>query len=376
MAAEVLAEAGLKVTIADQMPSVGRKFLMAGKSGLNLTKTEPDFISSYHQLAAPMAQALVEFGPDEVIAWAKDLGQDLFTGSTGRVFPVKMKASPLLRAWLGRLAQSGVEIKTRWRWAGWDGSAVSFETPEGSQMRKPSVTIFALGGASWARLGSDGKWVAHFDQTEPFKPSNVGFRVDWSDHLRPVFGHAVKNVRISCGATSSRGEFVITESGLEGGGIYEISQVARDGAPIIIDLLPDTSNSDLEERWSNRRKKQSVSQFLKKSLRLSPAKIALLHEVAKSNGQTISPDMMKHLNIGHQGTLALDGAISTAGGLQFGAVDQSLMLRKRPGSFIAGEMLDWDAPTGGYLLTACFASGRFAARGALAWLAGQAIQVS
>lgn len=378
MAAEEMANAGLKVLVVDAKPSLGRKFLMAGKSGLNLTKDEPidDFLSTYSEGAQELRPMLQEFGPADVANWAEGLGQDLFTGSTGRVFPNVMKASPLLRSWIERLAKKGVETRTRWRWIGWRGSAFQFETPNGLQVLAPEATVLALGGSSWARLGSDGAWADLLAekgvQLSPFEPSNVGLSINWSEHMKPHFGQALKAVRWSAkrrkqhvwkDVATSRGEAVISESGLEGGGVYPLLPALRRGASLQLDLAPDLSQEKLAERLPKAPK--SVSRVLRNSLRWSPQKIALFHEFRPVsfpfNGPALAR-LIKGLQISHLGPRSLDEAISTAGGVRFSDVDDALMLRKVPGVYCVGEMLDWDAPTGGYLMTACFATGRWAGR--------------
>ena len=370
MAAEVLADAGVSVTVADAMPSVGRKFLMAGKSGLNLTKDEPDadFTAAYGKPLAPaMRQALAACGPQDVMDWAKGLGQPLFTGSTGRVFPEAMKASPLLRAWLARLGAAGVVLQTRWRWTGWQDGALAFDTPDGPVLRKPDVTVLALGGASWARLGATGQWADLFpDQTAPFAPSNMGMEVAWSPHMAPHFGSAVKAVALHAGGQMSRGEFVISARGLEGGGIYALSAPLREGQPLTCDLLPDWPMEKLRQALQRPRGKASLSNHLRKALRLSPPQLALLMEFGRPFPDDLAP-LIKALPIHHAGPRPLDEAISTAGGLRFDALDAGLMLKDRPGVFCAGEMLDWDAPTGGYLITGCLATGRQAGESAARW---------
>lgn len=368
MAAQALAEAGLGVLVAEAKPSPARKFLMAGKSGLNLTKDEEfeAFIKAYGGADAlrPMLEA---FGPDAVKAWAGGLGQPLFTGSTGRVFPQAMKASPLLRAWLARLDALGVEIRRRWRWTGWDGDAVLFETPEGKQELSPRVTVLACGGASWARLGSDGVWAAHLPGlTVPFEPANMGIRIAWSDHMQRHLGKPVKGISLRAGDLRSRGEVVISARGLEGGGLYEVSRAVRQGAPLWLDLLPDLEEARMAQKLARPRGKASLSNHLRKALTLPPEKQALLMEFARPLPDDLAP-VIKNLQIKHDGPAPMDQAISTAGGLRFDALDEHLMLRDRPGTFAAGEMLDWEAPTGGYLLTACLATGLRAGRAAADW---------
>ncbi|MET4101465.1 putative flavoprotein (TIGR03862 family) [Roseovarius sp. MBR-78] len=368
MAAGELARAGLRVTLAEAKPSVGRKFLMAGKSGLNLTKSEPfeDFLAAYGARAEALRPMLAAFGPDAVQDWARSHGQTLFTGSTGRVFPHVMKASPLLRSVLAELRGLGVDIRPRWRWAGWDGAQVLFDTPQGRQCLSPAVTVLACGGASWARLGSDGAWAQAFDATvlAPFRPANMGFLVNWSPHMEAHFGKPVKGVELRAGPARSRGECVISATGLEGGGVYEVSAALRDGAPLVLDLLPNLSAEDIAARLARARPRDSLGNRLRKALRLDPVKCALVMECART-----APDLaraLKALPIPIIGPRPMDEAISTAGGLRFEALDDTLMLRARPGTFAAGEMLDWEAPTGGYLLTACLATGLWAGRHAAA----------
>ena len=364
MAAEVLSGAGVAVTLVDRMPSVGRKFLMAGKSGLNLTKVEEDFAAGYGAMPPALAAALNGFGPEAVMAWAEGLGQPLFTGSTGRVFPTVMKASPLLRAWMGRLAAQGVAVRTRWRWTGWDGAAAVFETPDGAERVTADAIVLALGGASWRRLGSDGAWAGWVEGTAPFKPANCGFVVDWSAHMAPHLGQPVKGVRLSAGDLSSRGEFVVSGRGIEGGGLYEVSRAMRDGAALTLDLLPDRTVEQVRAALARPRGKASLSNHLRKVLKLDGVRAALLNEFGRPFPEDLAP-LIKALPVRHDGPRPLDEAISVAGGLTFAALTDDLMLRDRPGVWAAGEMLDWEAPTGGYLLTASMATGRHAALGAL-----------
>lgn len=381
MAAEVLGGAGVSVTVADAMPSVGRKFLMAGKSGLNLTKQEGEeaFLNAFGpDLHPTLHAALADFGPAEVMAWAAGLSQPLFTGSTGRVFPKAMKASPLLRAWLGRLDSYGVTLQTRWRWQGWDQGAVAFDTAGGPAQMQPDVTILALGGASWARLGSDGAWVRHVPGlTTPLAPANMGFVVPWSDHMTRHFGTPVKSLALHAGAVMSRGEIVISATGIEGGGIYAISRALREGAPLRLDLMPDWPLAKVHTALQKPRGKTSLTNHLRKVLRLDPVRLALLAEFGRPFPDDLAP-LIKALPVNHHGPRPMDEAISTAGGLRFDALTDGLMLHDRPGVFAAGEMLDWEAPTGGYLITACLATGRLAAKGALRYLAdpGQHAELS
>lgn len=363
MAADEMSAAGLRVVVTEAKPSVARKFLMAGKSGLNLTKDEPfeRFMSAFEEAVPVLRPMLEAFGPNETVAWAEALGQEMFTGSTGRVFPKVMKASPLLRAWLARLAGQGVEIRTRWRWV---GGAYRFETPEGVQEIAPDVTVLACGGASWARLGSDGAWAGFLDVPKaPFQPANMGFVVDWSPHMAKHFGAPVKGVALMAGDQRVRGEFVVSEQGLEGGGIYAVSRRMREGETLYLDLLPDLDEEALRQRLNRPRGKASMANFLRKTLKLDPVKQALLMEFARPLPKDLAP-VLKALPIKHAGPRPMDQAISTAGGIRLEALDKGLMLTAKPGVFAAGEMLDWEAPTGGYLLTACLATGRWAGQNA------------
>ncbi len=374
MAAGELAGAGFAVTVAEAKPTVGRKLLMAGKSGLNLTKDEPlaAFQSAFTGSTAALLRAAVsEFGPVEVADWARGMGQEVFTGSSGRVFPRAMKASPLLRAWLAGLAAQGVEIRTRWRWAGFDGDGMVFDTPEGRDNRSPDVTVLALGGASWARLGSDGTWAAILAkkgvELAPFQPANAGLAVTWSPHMTRHFGAPVKAARLSAGDVTLRGEFVISARGLEGSAIYSVTKPLRDGATLTLDLCPDWDEAEVAARLARPRGKATVAAHLRKALRLDPARLALLMEFGRPlpEGDALAR-LIKALPIRHQGPRPLDEAISTAGGIAASALD-GYMLTACPGVFAAGEMLDWEAPTGGYLITGCLATGRAAARQAIGW---------
>ncbi|WP_412553339.1 TIGR03862 family flavoprotein [Shimia sp. MIT1388] len=367
MAADVISAAGHSVVVAEAKPSIARKFLMAGKSGLNLTKDEPfeTFLSHYHEAAPTLRPMLEAFGSKDVTTWAEGLGQEMFTGSSGRVFPKVMKASPLLRAWLSRLSDQGVEIRTRWRWT---GGSYCFDTPTGQQEISPKVCVLACGGASWARLGSDGAWADWCKAPlAPFKPANMGFEVDWSPHMARHFGTPIKNVTLTAGDASLRAEFVLSERGLEGGGIYAVSRPMRDGATLTLDLLPDMTVANIRARLSRPKGKMSRANFLRKALKLSPEKQALLMEFGQPLPEDLAP-LIKALPVVHAGPRPMDEAISTAGGLRLDALDETLMLKDHPGTFAAGEMLDWEAPTGGYLLTACLSTGRWAGLGATNWL--------
>jgi uncharacterized flavoprotein (TIGR03862 family) len=363
MAAEEIARAGVKVVICEAKPSIGRKFLMAGKSGLNVTKDEPleTFVTRYD---APRLQPmLAEFGPADVQSWCRDLGQDVYTGSSGRVFPVAMKASPLLRAWVGRLASKGVDIRARWRWTGFDGDGFQFDTPIGPKVLHPKTTVLALGGASWQRLGSDAAWVPWLQEKgvgiAPWKPANMGFRIDWSAKMAPFFGQPVKGVALITDNRHERGEFVLSAKGVEGGGIYSIYKCIRDGGPLALDLLPDISQDEIARRLSRMKPGESTANRLRK-LGLDKVRIALVMEFAR---QAPFADL-KRLPIPLQDPRPLDEAISVAGGITWTSVNENLELRALPGTFVCGEMLDWEAPTGGYLLTACWATGRWAGRAA------------
>jgi uncharacterized flavoprotein (TIGR03862 family) len=377
MAAAELAAAGCAVTVAEAKPSVGRKLLLAGKSGLNLTRDQPfdDFVAAYAEAADWLRPMLAEFGPAEVQDWARNLGQALFTGSTGRVFPAAMKASPLLRAWLLQLDGAGVRFLTRWRWAGWDGDAPAFDTPDGRQSLATDVTVLALGGASWARLGSDGAWApllaARGVGLAPFAPANAGLRVDWSAHMAPLFGQPLKGVAFHAGALVSRGEAVISAHGLEGGGIYSICRAVREGHALSVDLAPDLGVDQIAARLARAPAKASIATVLRKALKLDPTRMALVQEFARPlprDPATLAA-ILKALPVGHAGLRPMDQAISTAGGVPRAALTDGLMLKAVPGVYCAGEMLDWEAPTGGYLLTGCLATGRWAGRAAAASLA-------
>ena len=363
MAAEELAKAGVQTLVVEAKPTVARKFLMAGKSGLNVTKDEDweTFVSRYD--CPHLRPILQDFGPKEVQDWCRALGQDVYTGSSGRVFPVAMKASPLLRAWLNRLTTQGVEIRTRWRWTGLDGPALTFDTPTGPQTLTPKATILAVGGASWQRLGSDGAWVpwlrARGVQITDWQPANMGFRVDWSPHMAPFFGQPVKGVALIAGPHRERGEFVISAKGLEGGGIYSIYKYLRDAYTLDVDLLPDLSKDEISRRLARMKPGDSATNKLRK-LGLDRTQTALVMEFARRDPFA----QLKHLPIPLQGPRPLDEAISTAGGIAWDALTPDLELKALPGIFAAGEMLDWEAPTGGYLLTASWATGRWAGQAA------------
>lgn len=375
-AAEALGHAGVRVTLYEHKPSPARKFLMAGKSGLNLTKSEspPAFFAAFGEAQPHLRPMLSALGAQGVMQWAEALGQPVFTGSTLRVFPRLMKASPLLRAWLARLDGYGVTIRTRWRWTGWDQSALAFDTPYGPETVEPDVTVLALGGASWARLGSDGQWAdilrAKSVALTPFAPANAGLDIDWTSHMAGHLGHALKGIALRSGKHVSRGEAILSGRGLEGGGIYAISRGVRENHPLTIDLLPDVTADRVKARLAEVPAKTSLANTLRKALKLDPAKAALLREMAHplpADPENLST-LIKALPINHRGLRPLDEAISTAGGISWEAVDETLMLRDLPGVFVAGEMLDWEAPTGGYLITACLATGAWAGGQAARWV--------
>lgn len=375
MAAEALGVAGHRVIVAEAKPSPGRKFLMAGKSGLNLTKAEADdrFAAEFTP-DGPLRAILGEFGPDRVMDWARGLGQEVFTGSTGRVFPVAMKASPLLRAWLARLDGQGVDLRTRWRWTGWDQDAWRFSTPQGDRLLSSGVTVLALGGASWARLGSDGTWrallLARGIPVTDFRPANAGLAVAFSSHMGRHHGQPLKNVALLVADQSQRGEVIVSARGLEGGALYPLTPALRDGAGLALDLMPDLTPEALAARL-DRPGKDSQANRLRKS-GLDPVRIALLNEFARplpTEPQALAA-VIKHLPIPHQGPRPLDEAISTAGGIDWSGLTPDLELKALPGTFAAGEMLDWEAPTGGYLITGCLATGRHAGQVAARRLQG------
>lgn len=384
MAAEMLAAAGHRVVLAEAMATPARKFLMAGKSGLNLTKNEPvaAFINRFScgdgaGLPPDRRGYLDEeeggMGPAQVMAWAEGLGIELFTGSTGRVFPRGMKASPLLRAWIARLREAGVDLRNRWRWIGLEQGFI-FDTPEGRQVLAPQVTVLALGGASWPRLGSDAAWLpllagAGVDLA-PFRPANMGFRVSWSEQMQRHLGAAVKGVALVAGDQVSRGEWVISREGIEGGGIYELSAPIRDGVPVYLDLAPDLDMATLAQRFSRPKGKLSLGNWLRHVLG-DPVKVALLLEWGRPLPEDAAGWAVraKRLSPSIEAPAAIDRAISVAGGVRCASVTPDLELTALPNVFVAGEMLDWEAPTGGYLLTGCLATGRRAGLAAAARLA-------
>ena len=386
IAAEQLAAVdGLEVAVFDAMPSVGRKFLMAGKGGMNITHAEPfaDFIGRYGARQDVIAPLLDRFGPQQLRDWIQDLGIATFIGTSGRVFPTEMKAAPLLRAWLHRLRQSGVQFHVRHRWLGWaDDGALRFATPAGDKQLAADATILALGGGSWASLGSDGAWVpllaARGVHIAPLKPANCGFDVAWSTHFAERFaGQPVKPVIGSVAGRRQQGEFNITATGIEGGLIYALSAPLREAletegrAVLHLDLAPGKTLERLTADLSRPRGRDSLANHLRRRAGIEGVKAGLLRELLPFETLTATGQLaaaIKHLPLPVTATRPLDEAISTAGGVTFKTLDENLMLRDLPGVFCAGEMLDWEAPTGGYLLTACFATGRAAGEGAQAWL--------
>lgn len=386
MAAEVLGQAGVNVDLYDAMPSVGRKFLLAGVGGMNITHAEDyaDFVSRYGERADDLRPLLDALSPDALREWIHGLGIDTFVGSSGRVFPSDMKAAPLLRAWLKRLRENDVRIHTRQRWLGWDEhGTLRIAGPQGETRVAADATLLALGGGSWARLGSDGAWVPLLHDRgiaiAPLQPANCGFEVaGWSEHLREKFaGAPLKTVSLALpGEAPRKGEFVLTATGLEGSLVYALSArireaINRDGAAtVLLDLLPDRSQAQIADALARPRGSQSMAKHLHRQLKLDGVKAGLLRELSDAatfqDPQALAA-AIKALPIRLLRPRPLDEAISSAGGVPFEALDANLMLRQLPGVFCAGEMLDWEAPTGGYLLTACFASGRAAAEGMLRW---------
>jgi uncharacterized flavoprotein (TIGR03862 family) len=380
IAAETLARAGVDVTVYDRMPSPARKFLLAGHGGLNITHSEDrnPFLARYGSTADRLAPMLDVFGPDDLRAWCADLGEPTFVGSSGRVFPRSFRATPLVRAWLGRLADLGVRIERRERWTGWADGGLAFAS--GGDAVTSDVTIFALGGASWPRLGADGSWVEQFVDkgvaVTALRPANVGVRVEWSATFADRFeGTPLKHVALSVRGQHSRGDAMVTRAGIEGGPVYAVGAAIRDGLDadgrcvLEVDLRPALSHEQLADRLQRRRPKDSASNWLRRTLALDPVAIGLLREAhALSNDAWAMASLVKAVPVEVTATMPIDRAISTAGGIAWTEVDESLMLRRVPGTFVAGEMLDWEAPTGGYLLQASFSTGVAAAHGALAWL--------
>lgn len=381
MAAEILAQAGFNVTVYDRMPSLARKFLMAGRGGLNLTHSEPleDLINRYGTASDWLAPYIRAFPPEALRAWCEGLGQETFIGSSKRVFPRSMKAAPLLRTWLARLEQLGVRYAARHTWQGWEGAALRFtNAAQETVLVQADATLLALGGASWPRLGSDGKWQDIVSESgveiAPLRPANCGFIVEWSEHFKARFaGMPLKSIKLTHNAASHHGEIMITAQGIEGGAIYALSaclreSIAMQGAAMLqLDLRPSMSLEALERKLNIPRAKQSLSLYLRKA-GFSPLSISLLREVIPSDQLAeASPGCLatwlKALPITLTETASLARAISTAGGIKRDALNNDFMLAAKPGVFAAGEMLDWEAPTGGYLLQACFSTAVAAAQG-------------
>ena len=384
MTAEVLASKGHRVTIYERMPSPARKFLLAGRGGLNLTHTEQHdhFLQRYGSATEPIQRAIDGFPPQAIIAWAQGLGQETFIGSSGRVFPKTMKASPLLRAWLKRLDSLGVKLRTRHTFVGFAEGGLKISRSGGGVETFPhDAVILALGGASWPKLGSDGSWIAPLSQAgignTPLSASNAGILIPWSDHVRLRFaGTPLKRIAVTVDGVTARGEAVITSTGLEGGVIYALSRpiraaLAAPPAVMTIDLRPDMTHAELAERLARGAAKDSLSNHLRKAAGLSPAQAAVFREgTAKSQREPQALALaIKNFALPLAGMHGLERAISTAGGIALGELDDNAMVQRLPGVFAAGEMLDWDAPTGGYLLTACLATGVSAANGVMRWLA-------
>ncbi|CUW39561.1 putative Predicted flavoprotein [Magnetospirillum sp. XM-1] len=380
MAAEVMARHGLAVQVYDAMPSPGRKFLLAGKGGLNLTHSEPmeRFVTRYGAAAGFMAPLLAEFGPTHLRAWAEGLGIETFVGSSGRVFPAQMKAAPLLRAWVRRLRGLGVILHPRRRWLGWDAEhRLRLAGPEGEETLDARACVLALGGASWPHLGSDGGWAAPLAskgvEVAPLKPANCGFDLDWSPSFAERFaGGRTGTVELSFAGQRRRGEITLTATGIEGGVVYGLAAQLRNSLEALgeavphVDLMPDWSAERVAAALARPRGSKSLSTFLKKALPLSPAALALLREAAPAAASPAAlAEAIKALPLRLRRPRPLAEAVSTAGGIALAEMDDSLMLKRLPGIFAAGEMLDWEAPTGGYLLTGCFATGHRAGLGAV-----------
>ncbi|MBL4615541.1 MAG: TIGR03862 family flavoprotein [Magnetovibrio sp.] len=384
MAAEMLSDQGLDVHIYDAMPSLGRKFLMAGKSGLNLTHNEDfqEFMGRFGAAQERLESSLTAFGPKDIQGWAHDLGIKTFVGTTGRIFPKDFKAAPLLRAWLRRLRQKGVIIHVRHKWSGWADDALRFSTPDGETTVTARATILGLGGGSWPKLGSDGSWVVALQgkgiDLAPLRPANCGFDVDWSEHIKNKFaGEPLKGVQLNFRGHKARGDVVVSMDGLESGPIYNLSAPLRDAieadgkAVMYIDLSPEKTTDQLSKALEQPRGKKSMATHLKNKTKISGVKAALLHEVLDKEVFTnplLLAASIKALPMTVVRPRPLSEAISSAGGVKLDELDDTFMLNALPGVFCAGEMLDWEAPTGGYLLSACFATGRVAGQGVIALL--------
>ncbi len=379
MAAEILSANGCAVTVYERKPSMARKFLMAGRGGLNITHSEAldQFVQKYGAQSVRFKEIIDQFTPEDMRAWCKDLGEETFIGSSGRVFPESFKASPLLRAWLKRLEAQGVQFKLKHNWQGWDGEHLIFDTPDGQVKSQTDATLLALGGASWPGLGSNAAWVPILEECgvtiHPFKPSNCGFTVNWSDIFKQKFaGQALKSVGLTFKARTIRGEFIVSEKGVEGGAIYTFSAALRDEieeagtSSLILDLKPDWDDAEIIKRLQKPKGRLSLSNYLRKNLKLSDVAIGLLMERDdRQNLGSYPPEkitnIIKNYTLELQAPFSIDRAISSAGGVAFDAVDDDFMLKKIPNTYVTGEMLDWEAPTGGYLLQACVSGGRYVA---------------
>ncbi|MQA18628.1 TIGR03862 family flavoprotein [Rugamonas rivuli] len=389
MAAQTLAQGGARVDVYDAMPSVGRKFLLAGRGGMNITHAEPyaDFVTRYGKGSAPLCGMLDAFGPQDVRDWVHGLGVDTFVGTSGRVFPTDMKAAPLLRAWLHRLRESGVQFHMRHRWLGWRADALVLNTPDGELLVQADAVVLALGGGSWARLGSDGAWVPLLEArgagVAPLAPANCGFDVAWSEHFssrhagEPLTTVAIVSTGADGKSFRKQGQFVVTQGGIEGSLIYALSaalrdQIAADGfTTIYLDLLPDLTAQRVADEVARPRGARSMASHLQSRLGIKGVKAGLLRECLSKEQYADEGQLaqaMKHLPVRLLRPRPIDEAISSAGGVRWDALEGT-MLKSAPGVFVAGEMVDWEAPTGGYLLTACLAGGQAAGRDVLAWLA-------
>ena len=380
MAAETIARAGVGVTVIDRMPSLGRKLLMAGRGGLNLTHSEPlaTLLARYGAARSHLAPAIAALPPAAVVEWCHGLGQPTFVGSSGRIFPTAMKASPLLRAWLRRLDAMAVGVRTRWRWIGWDeAGALRFDTPQGAETLAPDATVLALGGGSWPRLGSDGGWTAAMQrvQVATLRPANCGFDVPWSDIFRRRHeGTPLKRIALTFNGETVRGEAMVTADGIEGGAVYALSARLRDAlcasdtVMLYIDLRPDLNRAALAA-LDGPRGGASLSNFLRKTAGLAPVGIGLVQEALHGGAKADDlAGLVKAVPIRLTAPRPLARAISSAGGIVLHELDERFMLHRQPGTFAAGEMLDWEAPTGGYLLQGAFSTGAAAGNGVLAWL--------
>ena len=389
MAAEVLLDHDISVDLYDAMPSLGRKFLMAGKSGLNLTHAEPIelFLTRYGDKQSILTNHIKQFGPDQLRNWAEQLGIRTYVGSSKRVFPVEMKAAPLLRSWLHQLREKGLTIHVRHRWLGWEKNHLLFDTPNGKLSIKPKATLLALGGASWPKLGSTGKWQELLSEKNismtPLAPANCGMNVNWSNYIKEnCTGLAVKSVTLSTHNYNDKkhqhkGDFVITEYGMEGSLIYPFSSIVRKlinqrgKCTLYVDLSPDRSNENISKALSQPRGSNTWAKHLQRRLGIKGVKAKLLREFTPSEFFADPKKLatyIKALPITVHSLRPIDEAISSAGGIHFSGLDNNMMIKTLPGVFCAGEMLDWDAPTGGYLFTACFATGYSAGKGILKWL--------